>query len=242
MSIVIPPASGVSPLAKLEAHPRHVGDRAATIWGVTLHCTGSGVVNRALANGRDPFREAVNYYLRPDTPFTPHYVIGFDGQIAQVANEHERCQHVGFPAQDRQSYLTGAWKYLLPSGYVAAWQKRWPGYISPAHLFPGSSPNEVYCGVELVVWQQGCAGEPMRPGLKYTEKQHRAAAALAEDVARRWNFPRAWSRSGRLVAHEDLNPIERVTAGQGWDPGVARSDPWCDWSFILSLLERPLVS
>ena len=50
------------------------------VFGVAVHCTGSGIVTKALAHGADPFEYALAYYLRPEAYFA-HYLIDFDGTI-----------------------------------------------------------------------------------------------------------------------------------------------------------------
>lgn len=230
---VRPEVSGLSPLVDLNLHTlRDVQDRTEPVYGVAVHCTGGGIVDKALSKNADPLEYAVQYYLRPDS-FFAHYVIGFDGTLAQIADEHERASHIGFPADDRAAYLTGAWSSRLPLSYVAAWRARWPGLKSPAHLFPGPSPNNVYVGVELLVWRPGCSPTPRGAG-KYTDAQYTALADLCRDVAKRWGFP--LQQAGRVVCHEDINPLERTSNGQGWDPGVVRTQPHFDWPFFVKLL------
>jgi len=38
-----------------------------------------------------------------------------------------------------------------------------------------------------------------------------------------------------MVCHEDINPLNRTARGQGWDPGVVRTNPSFDWPYFLSL-------
>jgi N-acetyl-anhydromuramyl-L-alanine amidase AmpD len=210
---------------------RDVDDRSIPVFGVAVHCTGSGIVTKALARGADPFEYALAYYLRPDSYFA-HYVIDFDGTIAQIADEHERAPHIGLPSADRDAYLSGRWKKQLPTTFVSAWAKRWPKRVSPSHLYPGASPNNAYVGMELLVWQAGCSGAPRAPGRKYTTAQHDAAAELAVDIARRWELPAGWPDTGRLACHEDITPLKRTSKGAGWDPGVIRAAAWFDWEYF----------
>jgi len=229
-----PDVDGTSELATAQVERmRDVADRSIPVFGIAVHCTGSGIVTKALAHGADPFEYALAYYLRPESYFA-HYLIDFDGTIAQIADEHERAPHIGLTALDRDAYLSGRWKNRLPRAYVSAWTARWAGYASPSHLYPGRSPNNAYVGMEMLVWQHGCAGKPRTAGAKYTTAQHDAAAALAADIARRWELPAAWRRSGRLACHEDITPLTRTSNGQGWDPGVVRAaSPWFDWDYFV---------
>lgn len=232
-------------MSRLATHqvpvPRDTIDRSSPVYGVAVHCTGSGIVTKALKKARDPFEYAVEYYGSAKfAPYFAHYCIGFNGEIAQVADEHENAQHVGFPPSERAAFLDGTWADLLPGlpgrQVVKRWRQRWPSVKSPAHLFPGSSPNQVYVGVELLVWQAGCAGMPIDSGGLYTLAQYRALADLAHDIGRRWEFPAGWYRTGRLCTHEDLNPLQRSAQGQCWDPGVMRDRPWFNWDRLASAL------
>ena len=232
---VRPDISGISDLVHHQQdHLHDVTDRTEPVYGVVLHCTGSGIVSKALQLGADPLEYAVQYYMKPESYFA-HYVIDFDGTIAQIADEHEKAMHVGFAPEERAAFQSGAWESKLPSSYVAAWKARWPGAKSPAHLFPGPSPNNVYVGMEMLCWQEGCAGSPREDGMLYTTAQHEAAAHLCQDIGSRWELPAAWSASARMVCHEDVNPLTRTAKGQGWDPGVVRNNPSFDWPYFLGL-------
>lgn len=194
--------------------------RTAPVYGVTVHCSGSSIVESALRAGRDPLERAVGYYTSPGA-YYGHYAIGFGGEIAQIADELAHAPHIGLTAIDHGRYVTGGWEHDAPAGFAAAWHARWPGYRTPMHLFPGSSPNGVYVGIELLVWVDGCAGRPLGR-TSHTEAQHVAAARLAADIAERHGLPSGWQRSGRLACHEDLTPLSRSNARGGWDPGVIK--------------------
>lgn len=127
-----------SSLAVQAVRQRDVDDRTRPVFGVAVHTTGSGIVNLARRLKVDPLEKAVAYYENPDNYF-PAYVIGYDGTIIQIADEKERAQHIGF--EQRSSYLDGSWKTRVPPEVVTMWKARWPQFKSPAHLFPGSSPN-----------------------------------------------------------------------------------------------------
>lgn len=237
-----PDVNGLSPLATVSVPVlRDIRDRTAPVYGVAVHCTGSGIVEEALKAHCDPFELACERYANAQRqPYFAHHIIGYDGRIAQVADEHEDAQHVGFPAADRAAFLDGSWSARLGPGYVTRWRARWPGVKSPAHLFPGSSTNNVLVGMELLVWVPGCPGERPAGSLRYTPAQHESAGLLAADIADRWDFPVGWQRTGRLAAHEDLNPLARVKDGQGWDPGVLRDSPWFDWRTMLEAIDATI--
>jgi len=200
--------------------------RTAPVYGLVVHTTGASIVDEAVRLGADPLEYAVAYYLKPDSYFA-HYVVGWDGHIIQVADEAQRAPHVGFA--ERPKYLDGSWSSLLPPTLVALWRGRWPGYKSPAHLFPGPSPNNVYVGVEMLPLQH-----PLATGSLYTVAQEQAVAALATAIGKRWKLPTGWHRGPRLLGHEDLNPLTRSTKKPpaGWDPGGLREFPWFRWSVV----------
>lgn len=84
-------------------HQRDVADRSIAVFGIAVHCTGSGIVAKALAQEADPFEYALAYYLRPNTYFA-HYLIDFDGTIAQIAESSGRLAcHEGISPLTRTS-------------------------------------------------------------------------------------------------------------------------------------------
>jgi N-acetyl-anhydromuramyl-L-alanine amidase AmpD len=207
------------------------------VFGVAIHQTGSGTVEHALHEGADPLEYAVAYYLKPDSYFA-HYVIGYDGAIIQIADEHERAPHIGQNDTERQNYLSGAWEHVAGPKFTALWKHRWAGYQTPAHLYPGPSPNNAYVGIEMIPIITGVDDQPMHVGLLYTEAQHIAVARLAFDIAKRWNFPTGWGATGRLACHEDITPLSRMAKDAGWDPGVNRDTPWFNWVYLIDFLRQ----
>lgn len=212
---------GTSELARQVPTLRAGRARGSAVYGLVLHTTGSSIVQRAIARGEDPLEHAVDYYLQPDA-FHPHYVIGWDGTAVQVADESIRAPHVGFG--DRPLYLSGEWVDEVKPALHALWRAAWPAFQSPAHLFPGPSPNDVYVGAELLPIAPGRA-EPAYPGATFTVAQHQQCVLLARDVAERQLFPTRWADGPRLLGHEDLTPLSRGDAGGGWDPGALRAAP-----------------
>lgn len=222
-------SKGRSGLATQVPKPKDVDDRSMPVFGLVVHTTGSGIVKQAQKLGVDPLEHAVAYYLKPDSYFA-HYVIGWDGHIVQIADEKERATHVGFA--ERGKYLTGEWETMLPKALVERWKAKWPSHKSPAHLFPGSSPNNCYIGCELLPTPK----RDPKFGL-FTLAQHQAVVMLCADIGDRYNLPTHWHHTSRLVGHEDLNPLTRSAKGQGWDPGALRVDPDFHWGFVLELLD-----
>lgn len=237
-----PELVGVSPLATESPHPKSVGpDRTAEVYGIMVHTTGSGIVEQARKQKQKALEHAVEYYERPDS-FWSHYVVGYDGMIINISDEREKAQHCGFDAEERAAYLGGTWINKLPATAFAAWSNRWRGVACPAHLFPGVSPNNVYVGIELLplVGERPTDWGSRGPdAILYTKAQHDAVVQLSRDIANRWGFANklGWWRSGRLVGHEDVNPLTRSDKGGGWDPGFLRVAPRFDWGYVRGQLE-----
>lgn len=226
----------ISELATPAPRLQRARARTSPIFGLCVHTTGSGIVEQARKLGRDPFEHAIDYYTRPDSYFA-QYVIGWDGAIVGICDEAQVAPHVGFA--ERPLYLSGEWARLLPAELVALWRAAWPAHQSPAHLFPGASPNGVYVGAELLPLEEySSRWQPAFQGARFTLAQHQAIVMLGADVARRAAFPAAWQLSSRLCGHEDLNPLTRSTRKPpaGWDPGTLRAAPWFDLLWVRRML------
>lgn len=228
----------LSPLAT------HVSHRTTAInrrkpWGLLIHTTGRGIVEKAAKKGTTPIDVARKWYkLSQDGangyPWGgPGYLMGHEGDIYQLAPDDVITNHAGGP--DRDEYLSGAWVKLAPAAAVHHWRAQWPGFKSPQHLYPSKSANTDYIGVEVIPCGSGF-GVPMRPGLLFTEAQHTALGALARDVGSRHCFPAGWARTPRLLGHEDVQILERGNSGGGWDPGWLRGQPYFDFEHVRALV------
>jgi hypothetical protein len=219
----------VSPVAEKFTRFREWPDRTAPVFGVCAHTTGSSIVEKANHVGVNVLRYVASYYL-DEAEYAPSYVIGWDGSIIQLSEDSEKTPHVGFAAAERLAYLSGAWKALVSSETLQRWLARWPGVKSPAHLFPGPSPNNVYLGVEMPPLLKSGAD-----GLNFSPEQHRSFAKLALDIGKRHGFsPLDFAR---MVGHEDVAPLNRQDKRGGWDPGALRRIPAFDWRFVRSCTE-----
>jgi len=233
---VRPDVNGLSKLATFKIDKlKDVNDRTQPVWGIVVHTTGSGIVKQARKHGAAPFEYAVAYYLKPESYFA-HYVVGYDGQIAQIADEHERATHVGVTTEDREAYLSGAWRKMLPPHLVELWERCWPGHKSPAHLYPGKSVNDCTVGIEVLPVDPPATIRPLR----YTRAQHFAVSELCADIAARWGLPSGWHLTSRLTGHEDVAPLARCTKKPpaGWDPGALRDTPWWSWPLVKQDIAR----
>ena len=226
---------GISPLAHILGGLHAAPARPGAVFGVAVHQMGSDIVERAVSAGADPLTFAAEYYLKPDSYFA-HYVVGYDGEVVQVCDDTQKALHVGFQPADRALFLDGGWVDKLPPEVVSAWRAHWPGLVSPAHAFPGPSPNAVYVGIELIPIVDGCGAAPAHwlPAAKFTAEQHEAVVDLCVDIGRRHTLPTSWAMTARLTTHEDLNPLQRTTRKPpaGWDPGWLRPEPWFDLGWV----------
>lgn len=200
------------------------------IWGICVHTTGRGLPAGAQKKGLSPLAYAERIYCAPDPPggFTnfPHYVIGWGGEIVQIASEKTRARHCGITAQERAQYLIGDWEHRLPPANVARWKARWPDTKSPAHLYPSKSPNEDYLGVEMIPLGQGGQGYG---NTFFTADQYNALGALIKDCEARYHLQ---INGPRLVGHEDVEPLNRWDSRGGWDPGALRDSPYFNWALL----------
>lgn len=215
-------------------------DRSKPIYGLVVHTTGGGAPNAAARAGVDVLDWCVARYSRT---YGCHYVNGYegyDGELIQVGNEFKRPNTVGMSKQVA-SVRRGMWTKDISRKAFTYWKKQWGGqYDNPVALFPGTSANQVYVGVEMppCVWwdtklrKTVISAAPMRPGLRFTEKQHDMIVWLAADLAARHDWPYGWWHTPRLVGHEGLSPISRSNSKGCWDPGFLRPDPYFDFNYV----------
>lgn len=232
--------NGRSPLAS-KFVGRQENPRAANVFGVVIHTTGSGVVYAARRKKIDPLDYAVKVYTDPNDR-CGHYVVGWDGTIVQIVDETLRAQHVGYDIVDHRALLDGSWVKRVSVTAAALWKARWPNVHGPAYLFPGTSPNSVYIGIEMIPLEDDAdinIPAPMAVGLTFTKAQHVAVAKLVNDIIDRWNLPAnevLSAAKGRMVSHEDLQPLSRSDFGGGWDPGALREVPRFDYNAVRSFI------
>lgn len=231
-------------------HARQVGDldidpkRPREPWGLCVHMTGRSIVQRARARGEDALAHAAEYYRSAE--HSCHYLVGHDGTILQISDEDRRVPHVGIEGWQRESYLSAGWHAKVKPKARLRWLDHWRehfGMKSPQHIYPSTSANDDYIGVELLP-----ALSPSSLGLWHTSQQHEAVAALADDMRRRHRWP-VWKRyqdegeaillpQPRLLGHEDIDAFDRWDAEGGWDPGALRPRPRFSWMAVAVELEK----
>lgn len=200
-----------SRVAVLIENHRDVRDRSRPEpWGLCIHQTGRGIVERAKQSGADPLSFALSFYA--GSPAFAHYLIGWKGETFQIALDNERAPHAGISRRERKLYRSGAWKKKVSPAALDLWQRRWP-FQDPTELYPTTSPNDSYLGVELL---------PLADRT-FTDAQYRALVALWRDIEDRHGIDLL--DDGRLVGHEDIEPLSRWNKGGGWDPGALRRKP-----------------
>lgn len=222
-----------SPLATKVGGARNPRDaKPRKPWGLLLHTTGGGVTKKAKKVSRSPVSVAIDIYIASQNGHNdggylwggPHYVLDHDGHIYQVAPDNVVTSHAGGP--DRKAYTSGAWTKQLAQKALDAWRAKWPGFASPPNLYPTTSPNTAYIGVEMIPCGDGF-GEPAYPDCRFTAAQIATVIALGRDCATRHGWPADWATTPRLLGHEDVQPLRRSTIAGCWDPGFVRpGTPW----------------
>lgn len=226
-----------SPLAKKVQGVRPIADaRIRDPWGLLIHTTGRGVPEHAKKNKTRPIDVAIKTYINSQNGSNgyfwggPTYICDHDGSFYQLSPEEVQTNHCGAPGV-RTKYLSGSWISLCHPSAIAAWHSQWgPKYRSPYHLFPATSPNVNYVGVEMIPCGAGF-GEPMA-GLLFTQAQHDAIVDLARDIGQRHQWPNGWHRGPRLVGHEDVDILNRMDKNGGWDPGFLREKPYFNFTYV----------
>lgn len=211
----------VTPIARLRTD---VSDRLKLpVFGVVIHTTGGGLPTKAKVLGVAPLFLAERIYGALGAN-APHYCIGNDGAVIQVADEKRKMPHAGISAADRAEYLNRSWSLRVGQNTLAMWRKRWPGIKSPLGLFPSRSVNEDYIGIECIPL---LLRQPDRS--LFTQEQYDALSELLRDIASRHGIVLT---GPRLLGHEDLEPLARWTSRGGWDPGALNSDPAFFWDRV----------
>jgi len=216
-----------------------------TAWGFCVHTTGGGITSKAKRDGVAPIEYALRYYKASQNGANkymwggPAYVADFDGSLYQIAPDNVKTAHCGgrsekYPDGTRGFYIDGSWVMKLTPAVVKLWREHWPGKKHPYVLFPARDPNTDYVGLEVIPIGDGFGGAPMRPGLRFTKAQHDAVIRLGVDLGLRHEWPTEWWRTGRLVGHEDVDPLNRSDTHGGWDPGWNRPDPYFDFGYVRS--------
>lgn len=208
-------------------------------WGLLIHTTGGGVTAQAKKQKRRPIDIAIEIYIASQNGSNgykwggPTYVLDHDGTLYQLAPDNVKTAHCG--GVHRDEYLDGSWIKKASPAAVAAWFSQWgPRYKHPYQLFPSKSPNNEFVGVECIPIGDGFGGEPMAKGLRFTKAQHDTLIDLAKEISVRHGWPAGWHRTPRLLGHEDVDILNRMDKGGGWDPGSLRSAPYFDFSYVRS--------
>lgn len=211
-------------------------------FGVMLHTTGDGVPARAYSDEIDPLEAGRLIYGTMKEG--PHYCISPDGSIDRYREPDQVAYHCGVSALDRRDFLSGHWEAKVPRDLVSWWKARWPGVLNPSHLYPSTSANLDYIGIELIpcgTYLKGNGGswKPVfgKPigGAKgrFTGAQYVASALLSLQLSVDYSI--MLRKTGRVVEHSDINPITRP----GWDiGGFAGFWDWNTWWGVLDGLER----
>lgn len=196
--------------------------RQSEIVGVIVHTTGTGVSITAQERDEDSMDVACRIYKNGEA--FPGYVIGQQGQIAQIVSDALRAPHAGISSEEKTKYKNGSWKKDLSVDTVRLWVTKHSSKESPLCLLPHNAigVNDCYLGIECIQLLT-----PNSDGTYYTPAQMNTLIALIKDI--RMRHPTA----KQLLGHEDINPLRRSSKSGGWDPGALRDKPWFDWKRVL---------
>lgn len=227
----------------------HLGRRKT--YGFLVHSTGDGPPKRAQRNRASPFDEADRYYSavsRRKKGRGPHALIGPLGRTLVYREPNTLTHHVGLSAAHRRDLLAHDWPGRVArqtpltgdsvASLIASWEDRHPGKRCPGHLYPSKSPNRDYAGIEMTpcgTWVNGrwtwLWGTQPYKGARFSVEQMTALASLLCTWATKEGFQFGWwDTPGRLVGHEDINPITRY----GWDPGAHQG--WMKWDTLKAMI------
>ncbi len=84
--------------------------------------------------------------------------------------------------------------------------RRWRGRDIPVNFDIDPDPNNYSIGIELLT-----KGAKRKNKKAYPRKMYNALSALLKNLSGKYGIPR---KKGRVVGHEDVNPVGRF----GWDP------------------------
>ena len=218
----------LSPLAVLIPQPQDTVNRTkARPYGLMLHTTGRGLLDQAKKAKRSPLATAIDIYTKRKG-YGPHYVLDQDGDLIQIADERERMGHAGVTAAERELYLSGKWQEKVSKTTALRWMEWWfvgQQVKSPSHLYPSTSPNNDYVGIELIPNSRA----------KFADRQYEVLRAFIQDFEQRYDLDllsTAFIPNRHLLGHEDAEPLNRSDRLGGWDPGAARAQPRFHWSLL----------
>lgn len=205
-------------------------------WGFLVHTSGGGITAAAKKKKKLPIDVALSVYKSFQNGSEgykwggPHYVLEHNGTLHQIAPDDVVTYHCG--GDDRAKYVDGSWIKEAHPAAVAKWFAQWgPRYKAPNQLYPSKSANTDYVGIEMIPCGDGF-GIPMAPGLRFSKEQHDAIVDLGRDLAARHEWPAGWHRTTRLCGHEDVQLLNRMDRGGGWDPGFLREKPYFDFDYV----------
>ncbi len=193
-------------------------------FGVCVHTTGRGVPQRAKRLGQTPDQAGVWVYSQTwQNP--PNYLIGSHGMVYRVTDDSLCPPHCGVDAWQRKAMLNGTWFDHVSADGLRLWRERWPKVVSPAHLYPSTSANKDYLGIEMIPLLERRA----EWGGLFTDGQYQSLSMLLSSISVKYGIE---LKGARLVGHEDLDPFDRWDGSGGWDPGWLRARPYFEWSRV----------
>lgn len=196
----------------------------AVVW----HTTGAGVVKRFRkdpARFGTPFGAAL-YVFQRLVKAGPHFLIGQEGQIVQMAPLDVSAWHVG------KAKSWGYARSVSKAKRYGWWRERWNPYgiktpraLAAGRLWAGGQCNPNTVGVEIAP----PVDDPTGP---WSEDCWTAIRVLARALRVSQGIP---IDPFHQIGHSDAHPHARTSpGGVGWDPSPRAWDPWLHCRRVLS--------
>lgn len=160
-------------------------EEESTAWHAGIKASVQALYN----NGNGDWKKYLYYFPWYKYPAGSTYL---DGQFNKVEGGREAT----FVAQ-----ASGA-----PWQLYQYFEDRWGSAAGPLNYATSKRPNDYSIGIEIL-----SVGAKTPSPTAYTEAMYRSLSVLVNDICERNAIPK---QKGRVVGHEDVNPVQRY----GWDP------------------------
>lgn len=209
-----------------------VSKRKIEPYAIVVHTTGSGIVQKAFNKKiKDPIgvaEYACKFYAQKNNVST-HLLIGWDGEVYQLAPLDMDCWHSGWGQETRDKYKDGTWKEWshpigqplikrAPSNGYKPWEEQHKGLDSPLSLLSprAFSPNDGTISVDFLAQPGG--NEVTQLQIDSFRLVHSTVSDLLDTKL-------------KVLRHADVDPIHRGSVLQSgkivcklWDPLVSLKD------------------
>lgn len=190
--------------------------------GIVVHTTSKGPLTRWNSNKKkyaSPFHAALHIYCNLMTA-GPHYVIGPDGELAQVCPEDLAAWHVGGAGSNE--YVKADWW----KGGHEWWKERYSHLSGPSGLgvwgpVPSDAPRSVKARSKYGSVNAHTIGIEVVPNIldlnggtnSWGDACSRTLSDLVSDICFRRNIPESM-----VYSHSEVHPLSRTSKNKPWDP------------------------